>query len=87
MSIHLWFWLSDKLGQDDLKEWADWVNAGHEFRIIDPAVFVTNQVHYTSAPVFEGLAATGIYRPKRMIRRRNPRRPPDRRHPRRPDRP
>jgi predicted P-loop ATPase len=51
LSAHLWFWLDREIGDDDLDRWAK----QHRSVGIDPAVFRPAQVHYTAAPVFDGV--------------------------------
>lgn len=48
LKAHVWFWLSSPVTSGQLKAWA--VSTGAE---VDKALFQTNQVHYTAAPIFE----------------------------------
>jgi predicted P-loop ATPase len=52
---HLWFWLETPVTSASLKEWARSNNIA-----CDKAVFNEVQVHYTSAPVFEGGVADPV---------------------------
>lgn len=51
LSAHLWFWLDREVDDTDLEWWAK----QHRSIGIDPAVFRPVQLHYTAAPVFEGV--------------------------------
>ena len=51
LSAHLWFWLDREVEDADLERWAK----QHKSIGIDPAVFRPAQVHYTAAPVFDGV--------------------------------
>jgi len=51
LSAHLWFWLDREVEDADLERWAK----QHRSIGIDPAVFRPAQVHYTAAPVFDGV--------------------------------
>lgn len=54
LSLHVWFWLSEPWACRTLFErieYGDWMDCD-----IDPAPFTANQLHYTAAPIFEGVA-------------------------------
>jgi len=56
VSAHFWFWLSRPMTGAELKAWYcsnEWLRS-HENHI-DTALFNDVQVHYTAAPVFEGV--------------------------------
>jgi hypothetical protein len=65
-SAHVFFWLATPRTDSELHRWAQWLNRQHLLRqdviagdvtkpkIVDPAVFVSNQPNYVAAPVFEG---------------------------------
>ncbi|MBK3776189.1 hypothetical protein GAY31_18865 [Azospirillum brasilense] len=59
LSAHLWFWLDRAYSDDELKVWAEPVNAAWKTahpdgrNLIDTALFNPVQVHYTAAPVFD----------------------------------
>ena len=49
LRIHLWFWLTNAVGSEALREWAKGVPN------IDPAVYKAVQPHYTANPLFKGV--------------------------------
>jgi predicted P-loop ATPase len=51
LSAHLWFWLDREVDDANLESWAKQRRSIG----IDPAVFRPAQVHYTAAPVFDGV--------------------------------
>lgn len=53
--VHLWFWLDRRVPDRDLKAWANHVNSTKKHKLIDPALFQHVQVHYTAAPIFDGV--------------------------------
>ncbi|MGH7074017.1 MAG: hypothetical protein ACREFD_07435 [Stellaceae bacterium] len=56
LSAHLWFWLDRPMTEVELKTWyfADSWLRDHEHHI-DPTLFRLVQIHYTAAPIFEGV--------------------------------
>lgn len=50
LRAHLWFWLDRGVPDDDLRRWANTIDAD-----IDPTLFNAVQVHYTAAPIFDGM--------------------------------
>jgi hypothetical protein len=65
ISAHVFFWLATPRKDSAMKEWAEWINRQHLLRpdvaaeavkkpkLVDPAVFVSNQANYVAAPVFD----------------------------------
>lgn len=49
LRAHLWFWLAEPKGSEELREWAKAVKG------IDPAVYKAVQPHYTANPLFHSL--------------------------------
>jgi hypothetical protein len=56
VSLHLWFWLDRPIPDALLRAWAVHWNAEAKMKLIDPALFNDVQMHYTAAPIFEGLS-------------------------------
>ncbi|MDA9581180.1 hypothetical protein N9S00_08260 [Luminiphilus sp.] len=50
ISVHLFFWLTDPLPDEDLRLWADQTNIGYGSRLVDRAVFNPVQPHYIANP-------------------------------------
>lgn len=70
ISIHLWFWSSRKVSDEELKRWSKQVNTQVGYKLIDPALFNDIQPHYTAVPIFEGMedpfpARSGFVRKER----------------------
>ena len=55
VSVHLWFWLEEPWSDVRLKRWAEAVNVSRGAKLIDEALFNDVQVHYTAAPIFDGV--------------------------------
>jgi putative DNA primase/helicase len=55
LSLHLWFWSLDPLGDAELSRWAVAANSRAGFKLIDPALYRAVQAHYVAKPSFEGL--------------------------------
>lgn len=56
VSMHLWFWLNAPVSDENLKMWGNAVNKERGIKLIDTALFNDVQVHYTAAPIFEGMS-------------------------------
>ena len=57
LKAHIWFWLSQGLTSNQLREWAASINEGRDKADwIDKSVFATVQPHYTANPIFEGVS-------------------------------
>ncbi|MDP4918200.1 MAG: hypothetical protein NWR12_10805, partial [Haliea sp.] len=55
ISVHLFFWLTDPLPDEDLRLWAYHTNIGYGSCLVDRAVFNPVQPHYIANPSFVGL--------------------------------
>jgi hypothetical protein len=62
LSAHLWFWLDRPIPDDELKHWAETINAAAGYQLVDPALFSPVQEHYTAAPIFEEVTDPLPYR-------------------------
>ena len=54
VSAHVWYWLQAAVGEADLKRWFARVNGSAGFKLVDPALAGTVQLHYTAAAGFKG---------------------------------
>jgi hypothetical protein len=54
LSCHLWFWLEEPQTCANLHKRAS--RGGDWYGMVDPSVFTPNQIHYTSSPLFDGIA-------------------------------
>jgi predicted P-loop ATPase len=64
--LHIWYWLDRAIGGDELKRWAETANEAAGKVIIDAAVFNTVQIHYTAAPIFDGVVDLVVQRTGRL---------------------
>jgi hypothetical protein len=55
LSCHLWWWLDRAIPDDELRQWAEWVNDKAGLPLADPRAFVSAQPNYTGAPIFENV--------------------------------
>jgi len=51
VSIHIWFWLSEGLNNDECKEFTEFVEERAGFRVLDPMLYNAAQPHYTAKPI------------------------------------
>ncbi len=54
--LHLWYWMDRPIQDKNLHAWAKKLNSNypHAKKLIDPAVYVSTQPHYTASPILEG---------------------------------
>ena len=51
VSIHIWFWLSESLNNDECKEFTEFVKERAGFQVLDSMLYNAAQPHYTSKPI------------------------------------
>ncbi|MBF0620936.1 MAG: hypothetical protein HQL54_03330 [Magnetococcales bacterium] len=54
-SAHVYYWLDRPYGEQELKVWGRHVNNKVGFKLIDLSTFQTVQLHFTAAPIFDGM--------------------------------
>ena len=55
ISAHLFYWLSEPVSSQRLKQWGTATNQSLGKRLIDTSLFQAVQIHYTAGPIFEGV--------------------------------
>ncbi len=53
LNAHLWFWLNAPVSDYSLRQWARSYNQWIGFKLIDTALFSSNQIHYIARPIFD----------------------------------
>lgn len=57
LSLHLAFWLSRAVSDDELKLWAKQLRKAAGYKVVDDSTFMAVQPHYTASPLFgEGVS-------------------------------
>ncbi len=51
VSIHIWFWLSESLNNDECKEFTEFVKERAGFQVLDSMLYNAAQPHYTAKPI------------------------------------
>lgn len=55
LSAHIWFYFDRPVKDQELRDFAKYVNDKKQFKLIDPALFRDVQPHYTAAPLFDNV--------------------------------
>jgi Family of unknown function (DUF5906) len=55
LSVHLWFWSAEPLGNAELKRWGALVNKVAGYKLVDTSLYSAVQPHYVAMPIFKGI--------------------------------
>lgn len=55
VSAHLFYWLTEPVSSQRLKQWGKAINESRGSKLIDTALFQAVQIHYTAGPIFQGM--------------------------------
>ena len=55
LNARVWFLLDRPVADEDLKRWADVVNAAAGLKLVDPGLYNPAQPHYVARPILEGI--------------------------------
>jgi hypothetical protein len=53
ISAHLFYWLTEPVSSQRLKQWGKAINESMGSKLIDTALFQAVQIHYTAGPIFQ----------------------------------